>query len=507
MTTTRSEPAADWRRLHPMSWLFVLLTSLREFALPLIVLLFFGRGEEDGWQFVGAAGALVLAGIAFVRYLSYRYAVIGTELVIREGIISRNARHVPLARIQNVSLHRNVLHRAFGVAEVQLESAAGVTPEATMRVLSLAQAAALERLIREQRGDTAAAAAEGEAETPLVTLGSGEIVRLGLISNRGLVVVAGAFGLLSQARPDGFARSLANLVEALIGEASSRMAGPLQWLLGAVVLLVLFVVLLRLFSILMAFLQFHGFRLDDGGDRLRVESGLLTRIRASALKRRIQHWTVSETWLHRAFGRQSLKVETAVMQAANQSERGLSHLLPVGTPAQAEDLLRRLLPQARWPTLRWRPVHPDAWRRLVKPPLLLLLAVCAALAIGPAGRWAWLGLVLVPLIVASARGRGRFAGWYEDGQVLAWRSGWLDRRWSLVEIRRLQGVQLLQNAFDRRWRMATVAVDTAGANPFGHRIHIRHLPEREARALYARLCRLVESATPARTPGSAAPAR
>lgn len=500
------------RRLHPMSWLFVLVVNLKEFAIPLLAALFFGRGGNEMWEYLGMIGALVLAAISFIQYLSYRYSVLGAELVIREGILSRNVRHVPLARIQNVSLHRNPLHRLFGVAEVQLESAAGMTPEATMRVLSLQRAAELEQLVREMRqlaeqGDPRLAAHDdADREVVLVALPSAEILRLGLISNRGMVVVAGAIGVLSQMRPDGFSRSVANLAERLFGEVSGLGLGPLQWVVAGTLLVVGLVVLLRLFSVLLAFLQFHGFRLAQTGDRLRVESGLLTRVRASALRRRIQHWTVDESLLHRLFKRQSLKVETAVMQAANQAERGLSHLLPIGTRGQVESMIQRLLPQAGWPGLDWRPLHAKAWRRMFRPAVVVLLLICTALSLATPGAWAWLGLLLLPLALASALGRGRFGGYALGERVLAFRSGWLSRQWSMVELHRLQGVQLTHSLFDRRNGMANVVVDTAGANPFGHRIHIRYLPESEALALYQRLRRHID-ATPARTMASAAPVR
>ncbi len=518
--TTPFEPPADLgelsqdapRRLHPMSWLFVLLVNLKEFALPLVAALFFGRDGNAFWEYFGIVGALVLAGISFVQYLSYRYSIVGPDLVIREGILSRNVRHVPLARIQNVSLHRNPLHRLFGVAEVQLESAAGVTPEAKMRVLSMQRAAELEQLIREvrlhaQHGDVLSAAqSQADAEEILVTLPSSEILRLGLISNRGMVVVAGAIGVLSQLRPDGFSRSIANLGERLFGQMATLGLGPLQWVLAGVLLALGFVILLRLFSVLLAFLQFHGFQLVQTEDRLRVESGLLTRIRASALRRRIQHWTVDESLLHRWFRRQSLKVETAVMQAANQAERGLSHLVPIGVPASIEKMLQRLLPQADWPNLDWRPLHPKAWRRMFRPAVVVLLLVCAGLSLGKPGAWAWMGLLLLPLALASALGRGRFGGYALSDRILAFRSGWLNRHWSMVELHRLQGVQLTRSLFDQRNGMANVVVDTAGANPFGHRIHIRYLPEDEARMLYQRLRSSIEP-TPARTTASAAPVR
>src|SRR3546814_5307255 len=69
--TMPSEPAVsllagDERRLHPLSWLFVLLAQLRQFALPLIVLVFAG-GRGDRWEWIGALGALALPLIAVVQ--------------------------------------------------------------------------------------------------------------------------------------------------------------------------------------------------------------------------------------------------------------------------------------------------------------------------------------------------------------------------------------------------------------------------------------------------------
>ncbi|PIQ38616.1 MAG: hypothetical protein COW59_00765, partial [Lysobacterales bacterium CG17_big_fil_post_rev_8_21_14_2_50_64_11] len=57
-----SDPAAAplrnvERRLHPLSWLFVLLAQLRQFALPLIVVVFAG-GRGDRWEWIGAIAAL-----------------------------------------------------------------------------------------------------------------------------------------------------------------------------------------------------------------------------------------------------------------------------------------------------------------------------------------------------------------------------------------------------------------------------------------------------------------
>ena len=93
--------------------------------LPGILVLIFasrgGRGEL--WFMLLFLPALIGA---LFRYWSYRYRFDRDELMIRQGIVFRSERHIPYARIQNIDLVQNPLHRLFRVAEVRLETTAGV---------------------------------------------------------------------------------------------------------------------------------------------------------------------------------------------------------------------------------------------------------------------------------------------------------------------------------------------------------------------------------------------
>lgn len=491
-----TEPAASValgagreRRLHPLSWLFVLLAQLRSFALPLIALLVFGRGG-DSWELIGLVAAVALTLLAVVQYYTYRFRIDGSELVIRSGLLHRNVRHLPLARIQNVALRRNPLHRMFGVAEVKLESAVGgVSAEAQMRVLSMRDAAALETLVRASRaefaadtGKSAEAPAQGDVLLELPTV---ELVKLGLTSNRGLVLGAAGIGVFSQMSPDGFGDLIGDTARAMFGYAAGLHLGLLQWLVVLPLLAVGIVLVLRAVSVALTVLQFHGFRLAELDQRLSVEGGLLTRIRSNASLRKIQHWTLRESWLLRRFGRRSLKVETAVLQAVNEPQ-GLSELVPIAPPATIDALLARWLPWLQLDALDWQPLHPGAWRRMAFWPLLLTFLACLPL-LWRFGLWGLLPLATLPWWLFRARKLAAASGWAVTERVLVWRSGWLDRHLSFAEIAKLQGLQLTQSPFDRRRGMASLSADTAGASPFGHRLDLAYLPEDAARALYARL--------------------
>lgn len=496
--------AGHERRLHPLSWLFVLLLQIKGFALPLIALLVFGR-NEDSWQWWGLVAVAVMTLAAVAQYFTYRFRIDADELVIRSGLFQRNVRHVPLARIQSVALHRNLLHQIVGVAEVRLESAVGGDePEAQMRVLSLADAAALERLVEHHRGAVRAGvspvgsavendadatpAAQQESAAPatrvLLRLPLIELLKLGLASNRGTVLLAAGAGALMQFGGDAlwekFGEWPRHGVEWLLALGMSVAI----WAALVLVLLLLAVIAGRVLGLVMTLLANFGFTLEQAGPRVSVERGLLTRVRASAPLRRIQHWTLRQGVVLRLFGRSSLRVETAALRVGNEQQT-VSELVPIAAPDTLEALLRHWLPH--WPgRFEFRPLHPRAWRRLCLVPCVLTLLACAVL-LYLIGLMALLLLALIPFWIWLARCQARAAGYAVEGDFLVWRSGWLDRRMSFTRIKKLQGLRLVQSPFDRRHGMASLRADTAGAHPMGHRLHLIHLPENEARALYRRL--------------------
>jgi putative membrane protein len=494
MTTAPEPPAhaaggldaGEVRRLHPMSWLFVLLQQLKQFIVPLLVLLFLGRGDRNElWSMIVVIGFAV---VALWRYLTFHYRITADSVVIDSGLLQRSRRQVPFSRIHNVAIHQSLLHRLFGVAEVRLESAGGDKPEAEMRVLQLADAIALEALVRRRAAppqiDVAeAAAADG---TVLLVLSPAEVLRLGLVSNRGMIVLGGLAVTVSQLNPqlpDDVSTRWGRTLSMFFG---SHHFGWSEYAVAGVGLLFGFVVLLRLFSVSLALLQYWGFRLEQHGRRLTVERGLLTRLRTSAPRRRIQAFTLTEGVLHRLFRRRTLDVDSAVAEDRNQ-RRGLRELAPIATPAACDGLVRELLPGATWPPPRWQPLHPRAWWRLSLPGVAFSLLLAAALgwrfgASGVIGALLWL-----PWAMYVARQHARRAGYAIDARLVGTCSGWWSRQWRFAELDKLQALQLRQSPLDRRMGMASLWLDTAGAS--GDALRIRHLPLPEARALHARLRR------------------
>jgi len=473
------------RRLHPMSWLFVLLQQLKQFILPLIAAFFFGGDRNELWSLIGVG---VLAIVSVWRYFTYRYGVAGDSLVVRSGLLERSLRVIPFARIHNVALQQSILHRVFGVAEVRLESAGGQKPEAEMRVLKLSDALALEALVRRRGAAVAdAAQATAEAPTPLLALSLGEVLRLGLVNNRGMYVIGAAFAGLSQFSPGLIPDLFEQWGMALSGWADAQHFQTATYAIAALSLFALAVLVLRLFSMLLALLQYYGFALSEHGRRLTVERGLLARWRTSASRRRIQAWTLREGLLHRLLKRRSLEVDTAVVEEQNQ-QRALRELAPIANPGTCEALIEHLLPRAAWSQLDWRALPTQAWWRLFIPSLPFVVLITVALS-WRFGAWGLLTLLWLPWSAYQAREQIRRAGYALNAELIAVREGWWSRHWRFAELDKLHALQLTRNPIDRRCGTATLWMDTAGAGAMTPPLRIRFLPEEQAQALYAALSR------------------
>ena len=547
--------ASDDRRLHPLSWVFTAAQFAKGFIVPaLVFLVASGGGSFELWGGL-FIGPVIVA--ALVQYRVYRYRLAADEMVVRDGILTRTERHIPYERIQNIDLVQNPLHRLCRVALVRVETASGTRPEAVMRVLSLDAVAEMHARVFAGRsaaedgtgaGGAAVAAAwpggsgvadgvEGPAGTPgvpaaaaatagpaggraeapaavgdprdrlLLRVPTGELVKLGIVSNKGMVVVAAALGLLAQIRPgDSLESVLRSAAEWLpLGAAAEwltglRMANPvLTGVLLAVTLVAAALVLLRVLSVAWFLLQLHGFTLTRRGSDLRADYGLLTRVRRTIPTGRIQSLTATESPLHRRFRRQSLELRTVGGASTGDdvdfdpsSDGGKAEsqwLAPMVETARVPVLLRQVLPEVDLAAVAWRRLAAGARRRV----LVRGLAVAAALTVLatlPAGPW---GLALAPPAALAAFLHARrwvaHAGWAVTAWGVLFRSGWWTRRLAIVPLARIQTVGLGESPFDRRHRMASVRIDTAGAGAGGYTIAIPYLERTVAvevvRHLYA----------------------
>jgi putative membrane protein len=500
---------SEARRLHGSSWIFIAAGTVRALIFPIVGTIVASGGvvlwRPELLSLVVIVPTLVFA---FVRQRVYNYGFTDEALVVRDGLLTRNVRHIAYDRIHDVALVTNPIHRALGVATARIETAAGGEPEALLRVLSLP---AIDELKRKTLGKERKAAS---TDAPLLQVPDRELVRLGLISNRGFLVVAAVLAGLSQVQwweQDWVKdRNWVGVYEQLRAGAPGWMnrladTGPIaSGLLFGAALILLFLVVMRLLSIAWYLVRYRNFTLSKKGADIRAEYGLFTQVSSLIPVHRIQLVTVSASLLHRCFGRASIALETAGSSdsgsefgAATAAGVGSSRqwLAPIVVSTKAADLVREVLPEVDIESVEWKPIETRAVRRIVNRVAIAVTPVTIGLAalftFAPIHLSGWHALWLPSIVLTTAwlvaQRWVRHAGHALTERAIYFRSGWLSRQVSVVRFVNVQTVAMHQSPFDARKRMASLAVDTAGAGELGHRIQIPFLDVDVAEAMLDRL--------------------
>jgi uncharacterized protein len=149
VATSALEPwpdAVQWRRVSP-KLITVELIGRTTFVLVVLFGLLIGWLLNGHWLWPAAMAVVVVFGIwrsiVTVRAVkAWGYAERDNDLLVRHGLLIRRLSIVPYARMQYVDVTAGPLERAFGLATVQLHTAAaasdarvpGLPPEEASRL-------------------------------------------------------------------------------------------------------------------------------------------------------------------------------------------------------------------------------------------------------------------------------------------------------------------------------------------------------------------------------------
>src|SRR5215208_6872029 len=440
------------KRLHPVAMLVGAIRTLRRWVSGLVfpgVVLLVSQGFSLWTVTLFLLGLLVVAALAALwGFLSWRatiYTVTGNSFRLRQGVLQKNERTIPLEHVQSVDIVQGIIQRAFGVVEVRIETAGGGASEPDASLAALDQDAA-QTLRREIEGTRRESSEETTGPTILRRLSTGDLLLAGATSGQigvAFSVLAIAFQFLDNFFPEDFVR---RLVETL---------AP-NWLMVVLILVPAGLLLAWLLAIAGTVLAYSSFTLSREGDFLYIRRGLLERRETTIPLARIQAVRIVEGLLRQPFGLASLRVESA----GYGEDAGVSTaLFPLLPRKEVQALLLDAVPEfAVAPTLNALPRR--ALRRYVLRstlPILFLLAAAGFVSLLAFGFVAWgLAALLLPLPAALYGWlRYRDAGWALEDDRLVVRSRLLTRTTAIAPRRRLQSRATARSPFQRRVRLAT----------------------------------------------------
>jgi len=423
---------SDGGRLHVAA---VPLGLLRQ--LPGLIPLFLTGAVLPALAAVGFALAVAAS---VVRWARYRWRITDDALVIQEGLLTRKQRVLPLERIQTVELVRPLGHRLLGVVELRIEAGGSGASEGRLDALRPDVARGLRAVLL---GEPIQAASQDEGVL-LARTAPATLMLAGLTGGR-----------------VGVAAALLGFADEILGDRLEQLfALPRRLgLVGTLILVALALLVAFAISLAATVVAYWGFALREADNALLVRRGLLEQRLDTLPLRRIQAVTVEENWVRRLLRRAVVRVVVAGRPGAEAQQTGV--LLPLGRRAEAFDLVERVLGIPGLADAGLTPMPRRArTRRLVR-------AGVATVAV-TAGGVAWAGprgLIAIAAAVPLARwalAAYRALGHAEHAGIAIARAGTLVRRTSFVPVERLQSLALSATIFQRRARLATLALQIPG---------------------------------------------
>ncbi len=420
-----AEPAAtvadltSWHRLHPLS---PLVSAGSRLAGILVVLLGIAvaKQRQAGSDLI-SDGVVVLVVLAagVIRWLVTRWQVAQGVLRVETGLLRRDSRRFPLSQVQAIDVVQSGLARVLGLAELRLRVAGGDASRGG-RLACLRRADA-ERLRTELLALASAPIAWPlqTQERPLFRVRSGRLAVAVLLSGVGLIAALGACLLITLAELTGSVSIFASFL-------------PLG--LGAIL------------GVWRQFSAEFATTVADAPDGLRLRSGLIQTSAETIRPGRVQAVRLVEPWIWHVFGWCRLEVDIAgprQRQEDRSEARRMRSLIPVGSRADAEQMMNELLAD-----------HPLP---LSRPPAVV--------------RWK------APLLY-------HYLGWGDDDRYVVASRGRVCRTTTWIPLEKVQSIRWVQGPLQRRLGLATVRLDVAGRRVKGS---LQDRAAAEAADLLARL--------------------
>ena len=454
-------------KLHRLSIPYRIVERLFSLLAVLIIVPFVVSSATDNGALllVSTGGTfLVLVGVSIAweiaYYRRYEYELTPDTFDIKSGVLSRREREIPYGRIQNVSINRNVFQRVLGLAEVRFETAGGQGSEAHLRFVSHDRARELQNELSDRKAQVddrryrRTGADDGESTdatstaTKLYEIDTKELGLLGIISFDFRFLT-----LLLILLPT-FGAELGGIIEG---------SGVTLAVLGIAAVIIVLYLISAAISGIYAVTNYYGFTLYRGSDELRYERGLLQRYSGTIPLEKVQTLSITENLLARRFGYASLLVETAGFSPGEAG--GSQSAVPIATRERVDRLATDIEPYGHVsferPPKRARERYVFRYLGVVG---ILTAVAYAAVRFGDP-EFAWYGVaglaVLAP-IAAHLKWKHRGYALLDDHVVT--RNGFWTRKTVVVPYHRIQTVVDSQTIFQRRRRLATLTIDTAGAS-------------------------------------------
>ena len=453
------------KRLHPISVLTSFLKQLKEMLLPIIVVTIFGGGGADRGIFsfsIPIVFFTLTLVFGVVNWLRFTYRIEENELRIESGVFVRKKRYIPFERIQSLDQTEGLLHRAFGLVKLKVETAGGSTSkeaEAELGAITREEANQIQMVLSDSKNAYKETEEEIIPEQFLIyKITFKDLVVLAITSGGTGVILSAIFAVLLQLDEIIPYKMLYHQFEDLIANG----------IISVITLVMIGLLIVWIMAFIGTLFKYGNFTVIKTKDDLIITRGLIEKRQITVPLNRIQAIRITQNLVKEPFGYASVFVESAGGSSV-KGEQAKVILLPVVKRREIPKIFGEWLPSYHFNS-RINPIPKRALSRYIWKGWLYSLPVMIipGLFFKP---WGWLTLLLVLPVTFIQYLNYRAAGWGIDDHQLTLQYRNLTKNTVYMNKGKIQSINLNKSYFQRNKQLSTIhALIKSGHGESGGRV-------------------------------------
>lgn len=397
---------------------------------------------------------LLISGV--LDWWRFLFKVEEGQMHIKRGILVRKNLYLTKDRIQVIDISSGVVQRAFGLVQVDIQTAGSTSRAAKIDAIPLETAKEIKRLLSNNGKE--AEAAEGDEP------GAKKRERYGL-PNKDLLIAAstsGRFGialsilgtLFSQVEP---VIRESNLFEYLFG----LLPAQTDTFMVAVVIFI-FIAVAWLISFFSTLLMYGDFSLEIDENELLISRGIFEKKRTTVPYKRIQALYITEGIIRQPLGFCSVHIHSAGY--GDEQGSGSIVLFPLIKRKKVEAMLEKVVPHYDVSLRGIRPPIRALRRYIFRSAALLTLITGALYWTLPLSNWIWL-IPLLSVWWGWLKYKDAAIGWDSENVIISNRT--LAKKIAIVKRDRIQDVSVSASWIQRLRKLSSAEVNVASGDHGG----------------------------------------
>jgi len=457
------------------------INIIRQFW-PAIIAIFIGQRSSNisNILLISAIAVAIFAFLfAIASYLRFSFRVQGDELLIVKGVFKRSNLNIPFERIQTLNFEQGIIHQVFNVVKLEVDTAGSSKNEFSFNALDKGLAESLRALILERKSEIlpprfeAFESEEGlainEEPSSIFSLDLKDLFVIGLTQNhlRTLVLLfffaLWGMGELADAGLD---------IDWINKESASAFFKSGALMLSSFVFTLLVIIVLG--TAVRTILKYYDFKMFRSLEGFKIQSGLLNRKQNAALDHKVQQIKWSNNPLKRIF-----KIHHLQLRQASSIE--VTSKKSIKIPGIKIDKINKVIDYLLKDDNEY--VNLDSksisklylFRNIAYRGILPWILIFGSVYYFYDHVETFLILLAIPYFIASTFVQYRKWKFRINDNIVYTHSGVFENRNNIVQLYKIQNIEIKQSPFQWRRNLANIKMHTAAGS-----ILIPYIPYEDA---------------------------